>query len=502
MESELHGLTEPIVEVCDGLLARLPAGSHRDGVAAVRHRLGEEGLRVAVAGRVSSGKSTLVNALLKRRVAATAAGECTRVVTWFRYGVPPHAAVVMKDGTTQRLPLLGGRLPDDFGVPVDDVESIVVYLPDDTLKRMTLIDTPGLAAADDRHSDPTRALLMHDASLGAVAEADALVFLISQTAREDDDEALEAFADATSGIETSAARAIGVLSMADKIGGGDLRRAQHIAGRLADALRPKVATVVAVVALLAESAEIITERDARNLQLLAATERETREQALSDVGLFKELASPVGADDRDRLLRLLDLFGIARCLDLIAAGESGASALGATLRELSGIERIRRLLAEAFEDRADLLKAHAALTALDRISWQSADEVATTEALRSLRDDVERLRLRPGMHRLHELWALERAHAPVEETIVRRRGIPDELKADLACLARGNSVPTRLGLDETAPPEALAAAALAGTRRWQEFKGGAMALQDQQIAEVAIRSYTLLWSTLRGRQPA
>src|SRR5262245_51290536 len=86
-------LTQPILDVCDRMLGQLPPGEPREGIAAVRHRLSEEGLRVAVAGRVSSGKSTLVNALLRRRVAPTAAGECTRVVTWFRYGVPPRAEV-------------------------------------------------------------------------------------------------------------------------------------------------------------------------------------------------------------------------------------------------------------------------------------------------------------------------------------------------------------------------------------------------------------------------
>ena len=40
-------------------------------------------LQVAVAGRIKSGKSTLVNALIGRRVAPTDGGECTRLVTRF-----------------------------------------------------------------------------------------------------------------------------------------------------------------------------------------------------------------------------------------------------------------------------------------------------------------------------------------------------------------------------------------------------------------------------------
>ena len=46
----------------------------------------DEPLRVAIAGKVKAGKSTLLNALVGEQVAPTDAGECTRVVTWYRDG--------------------------------------------------------------------------------------------------------------------------------------------------------------------------------------------------------------------------------------------------------------------------------------------------------------------------------------------------------------------------------------------------------------------------------
>jgi Dynamin family len=508
MTTELRGehddlpseLTQPIADVCDHALLRLGPGRVRDAVAAVRFRLGERGLRVVVAGRVSTGKSTLINALLKRRIAPTAAGECTRVVTWFRYGVPARADVVLTAGDVSELPLAGGRLPEDLGTPVENVDSVVVYLPDEVLKHMTLIDTPGLSSVDEQRSDRTDALLaMHVATRGALAEADALVFLMSQTAREDDDRALSAFAEATRGVDASAARTIGVLSMADKVAGGNLGRARDLAEGLAAALHPKVSTVIPLVALLGESAESLTERDAKNLERLAALGREERNLAVSDVDLFRELAVAVPADEREHLLRMLDLFGIAHCLELIDAGNRGASALAEGLRELSGVGALRALLAKTFEARADLLKAHAALSALDHLAWLPAD-AETTAVLQSLRTAVERLRSRPEMHRIGELWAVEQACKKFAVAPEGAGGIPNGLKADLARIVSDASIATRLGLDEDASIEALKDAALAGASRWQAFKvEGAMSLQDQQIAEVLVRSYTLMWSGLESR---
>ena len=68
------------------------------GFAEVLRRLAAP-LQVAVVGRIKSGKSTLVNALIGRRVAPTDVGECTRLVTRFSYGTVDRVEVVLADGT-------------------------------------------------------------------------------------------------------------------------------------------------------------------------------------------------------------------------------------------------------------------------------------------------------------------------------------------------------------------------------------------------------------------
>ncbi|MGH9032757.1 MAG: dynamin family protein, partial [Acidimicrobiia bacterium] len=56
------------------------------GLQSILDRL-DDPLRVAIAGRVKAGKSTLLNALVGEELAPTDAGECTKIVTWYRDGV-------------------------------------------------------------------------------------------------------------------------------------------------------------------------------------------------------------------------------------------------------------------------------------------------------------------------------------------------------------------------------------------------------------------------------
>jgi GTP-binding protein EngB required for normal cell division len=75
---------------CSDVLALLQGtvfteGHLEDQVERIRTRL-QAPLTVAVAGRVSVGKSTLVNALLNSQIAPTGAGETTRVLYRFESG--------------------------------------------------------------------------------------------------------------------------------------------------------------------------------------------------------------------------------------------------------------------------------------------------------------------------------------------------------------------------------------------------------------------------------
>ena len=72
-------------------------------VDAVRERV-DGALRIAIAGRVKAGKSTLLNALVGERLAPTDAGECTKVVTWYQHGATYEVTAVGYDGRSTSVP--------------------------------------------------------------------------------------------------------------------------------------------------------------------------------------------------------------------------------------------------------------------------------------------------------------------------------------------------------------------------------------------------------------
>ena len=188
-------------------------------VAAASARL-EEPLRVAIAGMVKAGKSTLLNAMVGEELAPTDAGECTRVVTWYRDGPAYRVQAALADGGLEPRPFdrVAGALRVTLGRPLSEVDHLVVEVPSRRLRQHTLIDTPGLASLSTDVSQRTYTFL--EADEDAPAQADAVIYLLRHM-HGSDLNFLEAFHgdDLANG---SPINAIGVLSRADEIGGCQL----------------------------------------------------------------------------------------------------------------------------------------------------------------------------------------------------------------------------------------------------------------------------------------
>ena len=107
-----------------GLLTDATAAyaDHPQAVAVLKQHLDrvDEPLRVAIAGKMKAGKSTLLNALVGEEIAPTDAGECTKVVTWYEYAATPRVSMIVDGGRTRSLPVrrVDGKLAISLGRPV------------------------------------------------------------------------------------------------------------------------------------------------------------------------------------------------------------------------------------------------------------------------------------------------------------------------------------------------------------------------------------------------
>jgi 50S ribosome-binding GTPase len=459
-------------------------------LAALGRRL-REPVRVAVIGRVKAGKSTMVNALLGQRVAPTDVSECTRVVTWFRYGSPQRLVIQMSDGSMiERQLAPSGLLPAELGVPLDSVVSLHAFLANEPLKSMTLIDTPGLGSVHPAYSATTEDLLAASRSSSAAADrADAVIYLMNQVPLEDERDVLLGL---QSGVRDplTAVRALGVLSRADQLGDGSVDSwsvAVDLAQHYSAVLRDQVSSVVAVIGLLAETAATaaLTEHDGRALKKLVELPPNEFVKLTWSADRFLSTSSPLDVQTRQRLLDSLGLYGIQVATDLLRSGVVGAGALRRELAVRSGIEGVRRSLAGVFGEQEHVLKVRSVLASLSRLSYHHTDR---PEQLISLRNAVEALRLDPVMHPIAEVEAWQLA------SLAEHR-LPDRLHADLRALVMPGTVRQKLGMssNDDADPRPLVAAALT---RWRTFLNTEASPTQQAVARVVLRSYQLIWTGL------
>ncbi|MCP4225434.1 MAG: GTP-binding protein, partial [Actinomycetia bacterium] len=291
-------------------------------LATTRARL-DEPLRVAIAGKVKAGKSTLLNALVGDRLAPTDTGECTRIVTWYQDGHTYQVMLYPRDGSA---PTQARFQRDDWAIDVDiggrdpiTVDRLEITCPSSSLRQITLIDTPGVDTLNEEIGE--RAYDFLDPK-DTETPADAVLYLMKHI-HTSDLRLLEAFHDEAVS-QPNPINAIAVLSRADEIGGGRIDAmgsARRIAARYGrDArLRRLVQVVLPMAGLLAEPARTLTEREFRQLVELATVPRRTLEDYLLSADRFinADPEIPLTSMERSDLLGRLGIFGIRQSMALL-----------------------------------------------------------------------------------------------------------------------------------------------------------------------------------------
>ncbi|HET8619239.1 MAG TPA: dynamin family protein [Acidimicrobiales bacterium] len=499
-EAPTGGLINELMSLLAQARDTAPDHDARDAVDEVAGRLSEP-LRVAIAGKVKAGKSTLLNALVGDHLAPTDARECTRVVTWYRDAHTYRVEAYGKDGTVRQCPF---RRRDDQleidlgGTPAEDLDRLVVWWPSASLSEVTLIDTPGIGSISTDLSARTYTFLTADEE--EPAAADAVLYLVRHL-HNTDVRFLEAFHDDDLAHSTPV-NAVGVLSRADEIGACRLDAmdsARRVAARYGHdpRIRQLCRSVIPVAGLVAQAGATLREDEFRALSTLVGPGRpDPAELALTaDRFVAPDAAVDVDADGRWRLLGRLGLYGVRLALDLLARHTvTSGPELAGRLVQASGVADLQWTLHVQLIGRSQPLKARSALAALSSLlasrSWPQSDRLATrAEMIASSAHEIAEVRL------LTELW--------LGELVLRDEAQADELERLLG--GRGVTPTERLAL----PPDAgfgdLSAAALEARHRWSqtaEHPMSSMAVKAAARGAVRTCEGILAWLTAgQARRP-
>ena len=460
-------LTDSVIEVADRA-----AGSDDPALAAAGRaallRL-HRPLGVAVVGRVSAGKSTLVNAVLNTPVSPTAGGECTRVVYVFRHSGWDSAMAYPRDGSAPRpVPFADSRLSDDLPFPAAAIERVEVTLSVPILELASVFDTPGLASTNRETSAVTERLL--DDTMEAAVAADALLFCVNGPLKDDEAEAVRTFRAGRGQVRLTGGSAVAVLTKADEMSEDrrrTLKEADELARRMSTSHADIFGGVFPVVGLLAETAMTgaLQTRHAEALaELAAAWTVDDATVALMQEALFLETAGPVDSDRRCELIGLLGRYGVGELLEALRSGTSAdAVALSGIAREASGFDLMEGRLRMTLGSRADVMKAGATLQELMDCAYYVADW-ETYGAAQELMD-------RPEMFPLQLL--------DVGRQLASGRVKPPSGLAEQAWVA------VTVGISAVRPKEA--AARIAEWRYWSSFTDNA----GRAVARIMVRAWQL-----------
>lgn len=334
-------------------------------------------IEVAVIGKISSSKSTLVNALLgEAEVVRTGQMEETFNVSWIKYGDSNgDIKVFFKDGSMKMVPRrdwIRWTSHQESNELKESVSYIEVTYQHDILKRINIIDTPGLDALSEIDSKNTIAFLKN-------IHPDAVVMLFTKSIAESTMSVLNDFVSVNidSSFVLSPLNAIGVLAKADTmwsvlnpkkdiLGEGKRVISQTLYDKYPE-VRHSIFDIFPLSALMGLAASTISNDDVVCLkQLSFIQEPLLNEMFSSPEFLFDEdYAVGVSTAERRRLWQKFGMYGLFVLVDYLKQNILATRYdLSQVLMKKSGFESFQRMIILHFGDRSTLIKAQNSIAAI------------------------------------------------------------------------------------------------------------------------------------------
>lgn len=305
-------------------------------------------------------------------------------------------------------------------------------------------------------------------------------YFVTQGVHADDQQALAAFTAATASREAGPVNAIAVLNKADTIApesvsgaDGDVwKAATMLAEKQAATLKPRVADVLQVIGLLAESAESggFTSADAEALRQLSALDDDILETMLISADIFTSWECDVPSGTPSRPSARNRRSPRARC-------DAACSTPPASPRSGTG--------STSSSPRADGIKAAAALASVTALAHASGDPGDRQR----VHDAIEVLLAKPEAHQLRLLEALTLVASGAVD-------IPEDLSEEVLRVGSNADIGAQLGMPGSSRQE-LAPFALERAGWWRSFASFGATSAQSRVAHVVHRAYFLIWQQLR-----
>ncbi|MFF9804954.1 dynamin family protein [Streptomyces coeruleorubidus] len=501
----------------DLALHRIPPGSDTDHV---RHVLEQARsalhtpMRIAVAGVVSSGKSTLVNALVGGELMVTGLNPVTFTVSVLRYADEQAVTVHFRDGRPSEhhpmtsLARFTARTPDSRGCV--DAAWVDVHGPFPYLRWFDLVDTPGFGSqfeADALAALTALGLTAEGVSAATAAQlsrADAVLAVLNAGVSRSDRDLLARFRG--NDLTLSPVTCVGVITKVELAWLGEAGRpvgdplvaARKTSERIT--AKPDLSRlfhdVHPVCSKVAAAAAGMGDEEYADLVELARTDRRLLEKRLRVHRAFA--TSPYGdlplpPERRAPLVRRFSPYGIFLATALIREGVDKPDHLRAELDRRSGMAALRQALVQHFGRRRDLIKLGRILDSVHAVDVDGPDACGN--------DPRTRAAVRSA---LRQIIDLERDELAFVELRTLRRWYEGEIalsEAEAAELRtamgeRGASVAERLGLP---PVTVLAEMERTALERLGHWRTSPVANQPggRALAQVMERRYEQLCHRVR-----
>lgn len=337
-------------------------------------------IEVAIIGKISSSKSTLVNALLgEAEVVRTGQMEETFNVSWIKYGdSSAEIKVFFKDGSMKLIPRKDWARwtsHQESNELKEKVSYIEVTYEHDILKRINIIDTPGLDALSEIDSKNTIAFLKN-------VHPDAVVMLFTKSIAESTMSVLNNFVSVNkdSSFVLSPLNSIGVLAKADTmwtvmnpkkdvLNEGKRVIAQTLYEKYPE-VRHAIFDIFPLSALMGLAASTISDDDVVYLKQLSLVQESVLNEMLSSPEfLFDEdYKTDVSPIERKILWQKFGMYGIFVLIDYLKRNTLATRYdLSQVLIKKSGFESFQRMVISHFGDRANLIKAQNSIATLKEV---------------------------------------------------------------------------------------------------------------------------------------